>query len=121
MEGELGRTDQLQAGLDTLGPALGLPGAHLDQDVFGLKLRLAGDVLYTPYPQVSLGVQYKRQREEVETRNEADGAVYRSEKMLKDNKDTISEGDKKKIEDAGGTAGELLLFVVDVALRRLRF
>ena len=27
----------------------------------------------------------KQQREEIETRNEADNAVYRSEKMLKDN------------------------------------
>src|SRR5580765_2112862 len=42
----------------------------------------------------------KARREEVETRNEADNAVYRSEKMLKDNKDKISEGDKGKIETA---------------------
>ncbi len=42
----------------------------------------------------------KAKREEVETRNEADNAVYRSEKMLKDNKDKISDTDKKKIEDA---------------------
>jgi len=42
----------------------------------------------------------KAKREEVETRNEADNAVYRSEKMLQDNKDKISDGDKKKIEDA---------------------
>jgi molecular chaperone DnaK len=42
----------------------------------------------------------KRQREEVETRNEADNAVYRSEKMLKDNQDKISGGDKDKIEQA---------------------
>ncbi|MBU6410159.1 MAG: molecular chaperone DnaK, partial [Verrucomicrobia bacterium] len=32
----------------------------------------------------------KKQREEVEVRNEADSAVYRSEKMLKDNKDKIA-------------------------------
>src|SRR6516225_7026460 len=42
----------------------------------------------------------KKHREEIETRNEADNAVYRSEKMLKDNKDKISEGDKKDIEAA---------------------
>src|SRR5579864_1780056 len=42
----------------------------------------------------------KQQREEVEARNEADSAVYRTEKMLKDNADKIQEGDKKKIEDA---------------------
>jgi len=31
----------------------------------------------------------KKRREEVETRNEADNAVYRSEKMLKDNQEKI--------------------------------
>jgi molecular chaperone DnaK len=42
----------------------------------------------------------KKQREEVETRNEADNAVYRSEKMLKENGDKLSSSDKSKIEDA---------------------
>ena len=42
----------------------------------------------------------KKQREEVELRNEADNAVYRSEKMLKDSADKISGADKSKIEDA---------------------
>ena len=42
----------------------------------------------------------KKRREEIEPRNEADNAVYRSEKMLKDNADKISGGDKSKIEDA---------------------
>src|SRR5215475_8527290 len=42
----------------------------------------------------------KRKREEVETRNEADNAVYRTEKMLKENADKISAGDKGKIESA---------------------
>jgi molecular chaperone DnaK len=50
----------------------------------------------------------KAHKEEVETRNEADNAVYRSEKMLKDNKDKISEGDKKKIEDAVNAVKESL-------------
>src|SRR6516165_5989802 len=40
----------------------------------------------------------KAKREEVETRNEADNAVYRSEKMLKENADKISGDDKAKIE-----------------------
>ena len=44
----------------TLGPALGLPGAELEQDVFGIKVRLAGDVVYTAMPQISVGVQYKK-------------------------------------------------------------
>lgn len=49
--------------LVTLGPALGLPGATLEQDVFGAKVRLFGDVVYTASPQVSLGIQYKKNRE----------------------------------------------------------
>jgi molecular chaperone DnaK len=50
----------------------------------------------------------KAKREEVETRNEADGAVYRSEKMLKDNADKISGDDKAKIEKAVADAKEAL-------------
>jgi len=42
----------------------------------------------------------RQQREEIETRNEADNAVYRSEKMLKDNADKLSGDDKAKIEKA---------------------
>src|SRR6201996_2012642 len=42
----------------------------------------------------------KAKREEVEARNEADNAVYRTEKMLKDNADKISGDDKSKIESA---------------------
>jgi len=49
--------------LITLGPALGLPGASLEQDVLGLKVRLFGDVIYTDAPQVSLGLQYKKNRD----------------------------------------------------------
>lgn len=42
----------------------------------------------------------KQKREEVETRNEADNSVYRSEKMLKENGDKLPAGDKEKIEAA---------------------
>src|SRR3989441_4730175 len=42
----------------------------------------------------------KNKREEVEVRNEADNAVYRSEKMLKDNADKISGDNKGRIEKA---------------------
>ena len=42
----------------------------------------------------------RRQREEVETRNEADNAAYRTEKMLRENADKIPAGDKSKIEAA---------------------
>jgi molecular chaperone DnaK len=50
----------------------------------------------------------KKHREEVETRNEADNAVYRSEKMLKDTADKISGDAKSKIEKAIGDVKEAL-------------
>ncbi|HTR40371.1 MAG TPA: molecular chaperone DnaK [Pseudomonadales bacterium] len=50
----------------------------------------------------------KKQREEVEVRNEADNAVYRTEKMLKDNADKISGDDKGKIESAVNAVKEAL-------------
>jgi molecular chaperone DnaK len=42
----------------------------------------------------------RQQREDIETRNEADNAVYRSEKMLRDTADKISGADKSRIEEA---------------------
>lgn len=48
--------------LVTLGPAIGMPGATLEQDVLGVKVRLAGTLFYTPLPQISVGAQYKRNR-----------------------------------------------------------
>jgi molecular chaperone DnaK len=42
----------------------------------------------------------KKRREEIEVRNEADNAVYRSEKMLKESADKISGAEKSKIEEA---------------------
>ena len=50
----------------------------------------------------------KRQREAVEARNEADSAVYRSEKMLKDNADKLPAEDKSKIESAVAGVKEAL-------------
>jgi molecular chaperone DnaK len=50
----------------------------------------------------------KKRREEVEQRNEADNAVYRSEKMLKDNKEKLSGSDKEKIEKAVAEVKEAL-------------
>jgi molecular chaperone DnaK len=50
----------------------------------------------------------KQRRDEVETRNEADSAVYRSEKMLKDNADKISGDAKSKIEKAIAEVKEAL-------------
>jgi len=42
---------------------LTLPWSALEQDIFGAKLRLGGDLVYTRLPQVSLGVQHKRLRD----------------------------------------------------------
>ncbi len=50
----------------------------------------------------------RQQRESIEVRNEADNAVYRSEKMLKENADKISGDDKGKIEKAVGEVKEAL-------------
>ncbi len=50
----------------------------------------------------------KKRREEIEIRNEADNAVYRSEKMLKDNADKISETDKTRIEEVAGAVKDAL-------------
>ena len=50
----------------------------------------------------------KAKKEEIEARNEADSSVYRSEKMLKDNKDKISDGDKgedrRRVQRSEGSA-----------------
>jgi molecular chaperone DnaK len=50
----------------------------------------------------------RRKREEIEARNEADGNVYRSERMLRENAAKISEADKRKIEDAIAATKEAL-------------
>ena len=50
----------------------------------------------------------KQKREEIETRNEADNSVYRSEKMLKDNKDKISGDAQSQLEKAVTAVKEAL-------------
>lgn len=65
--------------LDTLGAALNQD--NLQQDIIGAKLRLAGDVLYAPYGQWSLGAQYKHNRtftvpEAVGARDDSGTDVY---------------------------------------------
>jgi molecular chaperone DnaK len=50
----------------------------------------------------------RKQREAVEARNEADNAVYRSEKMLKDNADKLPAAEKSKIESAVSGVKEAL-------------
>jgi hypothetical protein len=46
--------------LGTLAEALKLPGAELRQQIFGVKVKLIGDAVYTPEPQISVGLQYKK-------------------------------------------------------------
>jgi len=50
----------------------------------------------------------KARKEEVETRNEVDNAVYRTEKLIKDNADKISADDKTKLEAAISAAKDAL-------------
>jgi hypothetical protein len=45
--------------ISSLQHQLSLPEDNLSQDVFGVKVRLFGDLIYDSLPQVSLGVQYK--------------------------------------------------------------
>ncbi|WFN35135.1 molecular chaperone DnaK [Methanogenium sp. S4BF] len=42
----------------------------------------------------------KRKREEIEIRNNADTAIFSSEKLLKDSADKITDDEKKSVEDA---------------------
>jgi molecular chaperone DnaK len=50
----------------------------------------------------------RKNKEELETRNEADSAVYRTEKMMKENADKISVDDKGKLETAANAVKEAL-------------
>jgi molecular chaperone DnaK len=50
----------------------------------------------------------KNRLEEIQTRNETDSAVYRTEKLIKDNADKISADDKTKLETAIAAAKEAL-------------
>lgn len=48
-------------GLGELQRRLALPTDRFDADVIGAKVRLGGDLVYTAMPQVSVGLQHKRQ------------------------------------------------------------
>ncbi len=50
----------------------------------------------------------KQKREEVETRNQLDAMVYQVEKMLKENGDKISGGERGEVENAVGDAKKAL-------------
>jgi hypothetical protein len=43
--------------------ALALPSESIEQQVVGVKLRLLGDLIYTSLPQLSLGWQYKQNKD----------------------------------------------------------
>ena len=45
--------------LGSLGDALGMPEATISQNTFGIKLRIAGDAVYTAWPQFAIGLQHK--------------------------------------------------------------
>ena len=49
--------------LGSLVHKLGLPEDSLSQDVLGVKVRLFGDLIYDQLPEVSLGLQYKHQKD----------------------------------------------------------
>ncbi|MCQ2998645.1 DUF3034 family protein [Pseudomonas syringae] len=49
--------------LGTLQKDLSLPEDNVTQDIFGLKVRLFGDLIYDTLPQVSLGIEYKHQND----------------------------------------------------------
>lgn len=53
----------LNVGLGGLNPGLGLGTQTIGMDILGLKARLFGDILYTPYPQVAVGVKYMKNRD----------------------------------------------------------
>jgi molecular chaperone DnaK len=59
----------------------------------------------------------RKRKEELESRNEADSAVYRAEKMLKENQATISEADRSKVETALHGAQEALKGTDAAAIR----
>jgi len=50
----------------------------------------------------------RKQKEELETRNEADSAAYRTERLLKDNKEKMSSANRTKIETALSEVKEAL-------------
>jgi hypothetical protein len=49
--------------LGSLVHTLNLPEDSLGQDVLGIKVRLFGDLIYDNLPQVSMGLEYKHQRD----------------------------------------------------------
>jgi len=59
----------------------------------------------------------KQKREEIEARNDADSAVYRSERMLRDDRGKISESDRRKVEEAIAPVKEALKYENAAAIK----
>jgi molecular chaperone DnaK len=59
----------------------------------------------------------KQKREEIEIRNEADNAVYRSEKLIRETGDKLSGDDKAKIEKASQEVKEALKGTDNAAIK----
>lgn len=83
---ELSYTRQ-RFGLGELQRRLALPAGRFDAEVIGAKVRLGGDLVYTAMPQVSLGVQHKRQLDfailsAVGARNDSGTDVYMAASKL---------------------------------------
>lgn len=73
---------------------LALPWDALEQDIYGMKVRLAGDLVYNQLPQVSVGVQHKRLR---------DGALPRAVGAREDHgTDAYVSASKLFLDAAGG-------------------
>jgi len=51
---------QQELAIDALGAALGVNESRIKQNIAGVKVRLAGDLIYDELPQISVGVQYKK-------------------------------------------------------------
>lgn len=54
---------QQQFDLGSLAATLSLSDKEIKQDVFAFKIRLAGDLIYSRLPQISIGVQHKKNRD----------------------------------------------------------
>ena len=59
----------------------------------------------------------RKRKEELETRNEADNAVYRTGKMVKDNADKLSADDKGRLESAADAVKEALKGADNAAIK----
>jgi Protein of unknown function (DUF3034) len=56
---EISLTNQI-LGIDAIAPSLGLPDNEVTQTIAGVKLKAFGDLIYGKLPQVSIGMQYKK-------------------------------------------------------------